>query len=204
MLCYLVVCYPAGGSRKPESIPESISAWFGKAQKGWSAKSMMILERTFPLHIDDSFQPPISELLTGLHGFFRKYSQEAMFSKFNWCPEPEEAYGVFLDHLNDAIDGLRVCELGMDFGAESNMPNHEVAMSQTCGGAGDNRAFHCRNSDETDYHHGDSTSATIQPASQHPSFTSHVDEGRPGKRSRTPPPRTPSPRPSKRIKSDRH
>ena len=165
---------------------------------------MMMLEGTFPLPIDDSFQPPIFKLLTDLHGFFRKYSQKAMISQFNWCPEPEEAYGVFLEHLNDAIDGLRVCELGMDPGTESNMPDHEVAMSQIRGGAGDNRAFHCKNSDETDYHHGDSISATIQPASQQTSFMSHVDEGRPGKRSRTLPPRTPSPRPSKRMKSDRH
>ena len=195
-----MVCYPAGGSRKPESIPESISAWFGKAKKGWSAKSMMILEDTFPLPIDDSFQPPISELMTGLHGFFHK----AMMFRFNWCPEPEEAYDVFLEHLNDAIDGLRVCELGMNPGTESNMPNHKVAMSQIRGGTGDNRAFRCGNSDERDYYHREFTSATVQPVSQHPSFTSHVDEGRPGKRSRTPTPRTPPPRPSKRMKSDRH
>ena len=164
----------------------------------------MMLEDKFPLPIDDSFQPPISELMTGLYDFFCKYSQKAMISRSNWCPEPEEAYGVFLDHLNDAIDGLRVCELGMNPRTESIMPNHQVAMSQIRGGTGDNRAFHCRNSEKTDYHHGDSTSATIQPASQQPSFMSHVDEGRPGKRSRTPPLRTPSPRPSKRMKSDRH
>ena len=199
-----MVCYPAGGSRRPRAIPESISAWFGKGQDGWSAKYMMVLEETFPLPIDDSFQPPIYELLTRLHGLFQNYTHKNTILRFNWCPEPEEAYGVFLDHLNDAIDGLRVCDLGMDPGTGSNMPNHEVAMSQIHGGAGDNRAFHCRNSDETDYHHREFTSATVQPVSQHPSFTSDLDEGRPDKRSRTPPPRTPSPRPSKRMKSDRH
>ena len=162
----------------------------------------MMVENTFPLPIDDSFQPPISELLTGLHGFFHNYTHKAMISPFNWCPEPEEAYDVFLDHLNDAIDGLRVCELGMDPGTESNMPNHEVAMSQVRGGTGDNRDFHCRNSDERDNRHGESTSVTIQAVSRYLSFT--VDEGRPGKRTRTPPPRTPPPRPSKRMKSDRH
>ena len=156
-----------------------------------------MVENTFPLPIDDSFQPPISELLIGLHGFFHNHTHKAMISPFNWCPEPEEAYDVFLDHLNDAIDGLRVCELGMDPGTESNLPNHEVAMSQVRGGTGDNSVFHCRN--ESYCHHREFTSATVQP-----SFTSHVDEGRPGKRSRTPPLRTPPPRPSKRMKSDRH
>ena len=193
-----MVCHPTSGSRKPKTIPRSVSAWFDE-ELGWQAKSTMMLEHTFPLPIDDSFQPPVSELMIGLHHFFHKYTEKSMGSQFNWCPEPEEGYGVFLDHLNNAIDGLRVGELVMDPGTESTMPNHEVAMPRIRGGVGDKRTFHCRNSEERDYHDGESTSADGRLVSQHPSFMSHGDEGRPSKQTRTP-----SPRPSKRMKAEKH
>ena len=71
----------------------------------------MMMERTFPLPIDDSFQPPVSELLIRLHRLFREYAHNAAYSDSEWCPEPEEAYDSFLGHLDDAIDALRVYEV---------------------------------------------------------------------------------------------
>lgn len=75
-----------GGSRR---AAKAIEKGFAVQTMGWSSvsvtrrgeeKSIMMLEHTFPLSIDHSFQPqpPVSELLKKLHLFFRVYTLNAM------------------------------------------------------------------------------------------------------------------------------
>ena len=71
----------------------------------------MMLEHTFPLCVDESFQPPVSELLKRLHCLFREHTPNANSFESNWGPELGETYNDFLGYLDDAIDGLRVYEL---------------------------------------------------------------------------------------------
>ena len=184
-----MVCYSAVGSLKPKNIPNSISPWFKKFG-GWGEKSIMILERTLPLSTDDSFQPPVSGLLSSLHGFFRMYTLEAASFEFDWCPEPEEAYGGFLSLLTDAINGLRV------YDSVTNGPDPTSTSAQAIMLPNDDAVAHHRNS--LDLHRASITS-TGYHHSKHPSCTNYIAERRPEKRMRPP-----SPRPSKRIKLDNH
>ena len=194
VLAYLVVCYPATGSLKPKSIPRDVSAWFGDSG-GWREKYIMMLEDTCPLPIDNSFQPPVSQLLNRLHSFFRR-STKANRVDPNRCPEPVQAYDNFLGYLDDAIDGLRVYELdGMSLPESSQNfltvlgPIHDVTGDEAGGEA----------SNATDHFHRGSTSTIVRCHSQHPSSTRHGAGGRPDKRKRTP-----SPGSSKRIRLDDH
>ena len=198
VLAYLVVCYPATGSLKPKSIPRDVSDWFGNSG-GWIQKYTMVLERTWPLPVDDSFPPPVSELLNSLHCFFRESTLQTERFDSNWCPEPAQAYDNFLGHLDDAIDGLRVYELdGMSL-PESNSQNLLTVMGPTHDVTGDEAPLYQRNSNATDHLHRGSTSTIVHCHSQHPSSTSKGAGGRPDKRKRTP-----SPGSSKRIRLDNH
>ena len=145
MLCYLVVCYPATGSQKPKSIPESMSKWFSETG-GWTDKGNMIIKYSHSLAIDHSFEPPVSELLIGLHRFFRMYTQEAMSFNFNWHPEPQQAYDRFLCLLNGAINDLRAYDsvAGLDSLRRVTSPTRDITGDE---------ALHHRDSDGTDSLH---------------------------------------------------
>ena len=196
VLVYLVVCYPATGSVKPKSIPRDVSAWFGDSG-GWRAKYTMMLERTCPFPIDDSFQPPISQLLNRLHSFFRRSTITGFDSDL--CPEPAQVYDSFLGYLDDAINGLRAYELVVMSVPGSNSQNSPTIAGPTPDVTGDEAPSYQRNSNATDPLNRESTSTIVHYRSKHPRSTSHGAEERPGKRARTP-----SPRSSKRIRLDDH
>ena len=189
-------CYPATGSLKPKSIPPSISVWFGEFG-GWRQKSYMLWERKFPWPIDESFQPPVAKLLTSLHSFFRGYTLNSQSFNFDWRPEPEKAYNRFLGLLTDAIHGLRVYEPAGNFDP-GPMTTHSQVMPPTHEVTGDEDTLYHRNSGATDGIHSASTH-TNSHHYEDPVSKSHVTGGRRNKRMRTP-----SPRSSKRLKSDNH
>jgi hypothetical protein len=195
VLCYLVVCYPASGSLKPNNIPSFVSEWFRKI--GWHTKFKMMLDYTFPLSVDNSFQPPVFELLTSLHKIFRSYTLKALSLSRGWTPEPEEVYDGFLGCLANAIDGLKTYEYAANPGLGRISPDSPVAMPLPHDVVTiDEAALHHKNSDGTDGPHWRSTFTTGHH-SEYQASTDHVVEGRLDKRMRTP-----SPRPSKRIKVD--
>ena len=197
VLAYLVVCYPATGSLKPKSIPRDVLAWFGDSG-GWREKYTMMLEDTCPLPIDDSFQPPVSQLLTRLHCFFQQCTPHP-YNFSNRYPAPGEAYNNFIGYLDDAIDSLGVYEPVVMSVLGSNSQNSPTIAGPTPDVTGDETSSYQRNSNATDPLNRESTSTIDHYHSQHPCSTSHGAEERPGKRARTP-----SPRSSKRIRLDDH
>ena len=102
VLCYLTSCYSTTGLLKPNGIPRRVKKWFSKSG-GWEEKAAMICGHTLTLAMDDSFQPPVSELLARLHRFFFRYAGEAMNFDVGWQPEPEEAYDGFLHLLTPSV-----------------------------------------------------------------------------------------------------
>ena len=190
-------CYPASGSPKPKNIPPSVSVWFGEFG-GWESKSYMMWERNFPWPIDESFQPPVAELLACLHSFFYGYGLNSQIFDFDWRPKPEEGYHRFLGLLTNAINGLRIYKP-----VENSEPGPVLTHSQevippTHDVTSDEAASYHRNSDWTDGIHRAST-PTNSYHSEHPVSKGHVAERRGKKRMKTP-----SPRSSKRFKSDNH
>ena len=189
------MCYPATGSLKPKSIPRDVSDWFDDLG-GWTEKYTMMLEDTCPLPIDDSFQPPVSQLLTRLHCFFQEYIPHP-YNFDSQCYQPAQAYDDFLGYLDDAIDGLRTYEpVGMSVPGPSpqNLP---TVTGQTHDVTGDEASLYQRSSNVRDHLHREFTSTIVHYHSQHPSSPSRGARVRPDKRMRTP-----SPRPSKRIRLD--
>ena len=188
-----MVCFPTTGSLKPRNIPRDVSVWFGELG-GWTEKSTMMLERTFPLPIDDSFQPPVCQLLIHLHGLFRVCTLYAENFDSNWYSEPAQAYDDFLGHLDDAIDGLRMYDLLVVSRPGPYTQNFLVA-APTHDVTNDEVPLCDRNSDAIDHLHPGSTSTIGHYRSQHPPSTSHGVKGRLNKRMRIP-----SLRSSKRTK----
>ena len=121
------------------------------------------------------------------------YTLEAANFEFDWCPEPEEAYGGFLSLLTDAINGLLVYE------SVTNGPDPTSMSAPAITPPNDDAVAHHRNSLGTDDLHRASISSTGHHHSEHLSSTNYIAERRPEKRIRTP-----SPRPSKRIKLGNH
>ena len=191
-----MTCYPATGSLKPKSITP-VADWFEQFG-GWKGKSTMMLERTFPLTVDDSFPPPISELLKSLHRFFRAYTLKAMNFDFDgWCPEPGEAYDGFLGNLNDTIDGLRVYEHIENSGPEPTFTDLQTATPPTHDFTSDDSALHHRDSIGLDSLYSVSTFITGHRHPEHSSMS--LVEGSPDKRMRSP-----SPGSLKQIESGSH
>ena len=159
----------------------------------------MMLERTCPFPIDDSFEPPVSQLVNSLHCFFRESTLQTERFDSNWRSEPAQAYDNFLGHLDDAIDGLRIYELdGMSL-PESNSQNFLTVLGPIHDVTGDEAPLYQKNSNATDHLRRGSTSTIVHCQSQHPSSTRHGAGERPDKRKRTP-----SPGSSKRIRLDDH
>ena len=106
----------------------------------------MMLERTFPWPIDESFQRPVSELMMSLHRFFRGYTRDAMDLDLGWCPEAGEVYDRFLGLLDDAINDLGIYEPVAPPGPRPALTSFQRVMSPTKNVIGDKAVLHHGNS----------------------------------------------------------
>ena len=182
VLYFMVVCYPATGSRNPR-IPTHVLEWFSRTG-GWAGKVALLSELTLPCPIVDTFHPGVSKLVVGLHRFFRRRHSEATSLEFPWCPHPDEGYDEFLRLLDEGINSLQIYE-------PTGKPGPELTSTGTWGVT--SWTHNVANKDPL--HHGDSDATDGDPLVH---VSTAMSQGGLEKRPRSV---TSSPGPSKRIKS---